>query len=77
MAYFVENIMHKEEFNQKVVSFIVKSSYFQDIIYDRQTYVGRIDCSVNRKFKHSSKSCVNKLLNSGNFNLFCDLLSCI
>lgn len=74
MAYFVENIVSKEEFSQEVVIFIVKSCYFQEIIDDTQTYVRKIDCSVNRKFKHSHNPCINKLLKSGSFNLLCDHL---
>lgn len=77
MAYLIENIMHKDEFYEEVVSEIVKSSYFQEIINNRQTYVGRIDCLVNRTFKNSNKLCINKLLNSASFNLFGDHLSCI
>lgn len=77
MAYLIENIVHKDEFYEEVVSVIVKSCYFQEVINNRQTYVGRIDCSVNRTFKHSNKLCINKLLNSAHFNLFGDHLSCI
>lgn len=77
MAYFVENIVPKEEFSEEVVVFIVKSCYFQDIIDDKQTYVRRINCSVNRKLKHSNKPCINKLSNSDNFMFLCNYLSSV